>query len=95
MHDKRFEGDIERLRLPERVARLEVGRVVESCIEGNEITSVLDVGTGTGLFAEAFAGRGLVVSGVDANPEMLVAARQFVPERITAELWQRLRRSWM
>jgi ubiquinone/menaquinone biosynthesis C-methylase UbiE len=79
MHEKRFEGDITRLRNPERIARLEVERVVTLCLEGAQITYVLDVGTGTGLFAEAFAKRGLAVSGVDVNPEMLPAARVYVP----------------
>jgi len=40
---------------------------------------VLDVGTGSGLFTEAFVKRGLAVSGVDANPEMIPAARTYVP----------------
>jgi ubiquinone/menaquinone biosynthesis C-methylase UbiE len=79
MHEKRFEGDITRLRNPERIARLEVERVVTLCLEGVQIKRVLDVGTGTGLFAEAFAKRGLAVSGVDVNPEMLPAARTYVP----------------
>jgi ubiquinone/menaquinone biosynthesis C-methylase UbiE len=79
MHEKRFEGDIARLRAPERVERLEVGRVTDLCLENGEYTSVLDIGTGSGLFAESFARRGLNVSGLDANPEMLAAARQFVP----------------
>ena len=79
MHEKRFEGDIARLRAPERVERLEVGRVTDLCLENGEYTSVLDIGTGSGLFAESFAQRGLYVSGVDANPVMLAAARQFVP----------------
>jgi SAM-dependent methyltransferase len=79
MHEKRFEGDISRLRSPERVARLEVDRVVDLCLEKGQVENVLDVGMGTGLFAEAFEGRGLKVSGVDVNPEMLAAARQFVP----------------
>ena len=47
-----------------------------------QVTSILDVGTGSGLFAEVFFKRGLEVSGVDANPEMLIAARQFVPKGI-------------
>jgi ubiquinone/menaquinone biosynthesis C-methylase UbiE len=80
MHEKRFEGNIERLRTPERVKMLEVERVVHLCLEGRRSGSVLDIGTGTGLFAEAFARHGMEVSGVDANPEMLVAARKFVPQ---------------
>jgi SAM-dependent methyltransferase len=79
MHDRRFEGAIERLRSPERVDRLEVERVAGLCFENGRIASVLDVGTGSGLFAEAFAGHGAEVSGVDVNAEMLVAARRFVP----------------
>jgi ubiquinone/menaquinone biosynthesis C-methylase UbiE len=79
MHEKRFEGDIARLRSPERVERLEVGRVVDLCLDKGQVENVLDVGTGTGLFAEAFVGRSLKVSGVDVNPEMLAMARQFVP----------------
>jgi ubiquinone/menaquinone biosynthesis C-methylase UbiE len=79
MHEKRFEGDISRLRNPERLARLEVERVVTLCLEEAKIMSVLDVGTGTGVFAEAFATRGLAVTGIDVNPEMLPAARAYVP----------------
>jgi ubiquinone/menaquinone biosynthesis C-methylase UbiE len=80
MHEKRFDGEIERLRAPERVARLEVERVVSLCLNEAELKNVLDVGSGSGLFAEAFVRHGLDVSGVDANPAMLTAARQFVPE---------------
>jgi len=79
MHEKRFEGAPERLRSAERVERLEVERVTALCLEGRQRNNVLDVGTGSGLFAEAFFKHSLAVSGVDANPEMLVAARQFVP----------------
>jgi ubiquinone/menaquinone biosynthesis C-methylase UbiE len=80
MHEKRFEGDISRLRSPERVERLEVERVINLCLEKGPFISLLDVGTGTGLFAEAFAKRGLKVSGVDINPEMMAAAQMFVPD---------------
>jgi SAM-dependent methyltransferase len=80
MHEKRFEGNIERLRSPERLERLEIERVVDLCLEKGQFINLLDVGTGSGLFAEAFAKRGLQVSGVDINPEMLVAARHFVPD---------------
>jgi ubiquinone/menaquinone biosynthesis C-methylase UbiE len=80
MHERRFHGDIARLRNPDRVARMEVAKVVDlACAGVAEIHSVLDIGTGTGLFAEEFASRGYSVTGVDANPEMITAARQFVP----------------
>jgi ubiquinone/menaquinone biosynthesis C-methylase UbiE len=80
MHEKLYDGGVERLRAPERVARLEVERVVSICLEGVELKSVLDVGVGSGLFAEEFSKRGLEVAGVDVNPEMIVAAKQFVPK---------------
>jgi SAM-dependent methyltransferase len=80
MHEKRFEGNIDRLRAPERVERLEVERVMDLFLESRATGSVLDLGTGTGLFAEAFSRRGLDVAGVDANPEMLIAARRYVPK---------------
>ena len=75
MHEKIYEGGVERLRAPERVARLEVERVVSICLEGVELKSVLDVGVGSGLFAEEFSKRGLEVAGVDVNPEMIVETR--------------------
>jgi SAM-dependent methyltransferase len=80
MDEKRFDGEIERLRAPERLKRLEVERVATYCLDGAILRNVLDVGTGTGLFAEAFAERGLEVSGVDANPKMIAAASLFVPK---------------
>ncbi len=58
---------------------MEVDRTADLALEGLEASTALDVGTGSGLFAEAFARRGLAVSGVDANPEMLPAARKYVP----------------
>ncbi len=80
MHEKRFSGGIERLRSQERMDRLEVPRVIQFCLEENNYHSVLDVGTGSGLFAEGFAGRGLRITGIDANFEMLPAARSFIPQ---------------
>jgi ubiquinone/menaquinone biosynthesis C-methylase UbiE len=80
MHERRFNHQIERLRDPQRVKRLEVERVVNLTLEGLERPqSVLDVGVGSGLFAQAFSARGLATSGVDANPQMLAVAQQFVP----------------
>ncbi len=80
MHEKRFPGSPEMLRSAQRVQLLEVERVLDLCLEVFPARSVLDVGTGTGLFAEAFAARGLEVAGIDANPVMVEAARRFVPQ---------------
>ena len=78
MHERRYNGEIERLRAPERVALLEVDRVVNLCLKGIQAVDVLDVGTGSGIFAEAFSKRGMNVTGIDPNPEMLKAAKEFV-----------------
>ncbi len=71
--------DSDRLRNPERLARLEIDRVVGACLQDSGIRSVLDVGTGTGVFAEAFAAKGLSVTGVDIQESMLEGARRHVP----------------
>ena len=57
-NDRVYNRGIERLRSPERVQRLEVERVVDLCINEN-IKSVLDIGTGSALFAEAFHKKGI------------------------------------
>lgn len=78
--DRRFAGEVERLRSPERIDRLEVNRVVDLALDGIRPQTMLDIGTGSGLFAEAFAAKGLKVSGVDLREDMLEAARQYVPQ---------------
>ncbi len=80
MTERRYSGDIERLRSSERVARLEVDRVVGLSMADLSLRSLLDIGTGSGLFAEAFAAKGLKASGVDLREDMLEAARQYVPD---------------
>jgi ubiquinone/menaquinone biosynthesis C-methylase UbiE len=80
MHEKRFNREIDRLRDPERIARLELERVVDLALVGlKEIHSVVDIGTGSGLFAEKFAEKGFHVTGLDANPAMLPVAKKYVP----------------
>jgi len=79
IHNLRFRGPPDALRSQQRVALLEVDRVVQLSLEGLEIGNVLDVGTGTGIFAEAFAMLGISATGVDTNEAMLAAARQHVP----------------
>jgi ubiquinone/menaquinone biosynthesis C-methylase UbiE len=54
--------------------------VAALCSEGLSITSVLDVGTGTGVFAEAFAGGTRRVAGIDPDTELLARARSLVPD---------------
>ncbi len=78
-HDRRFQGQADRLRAPDRLARMEVPRVAALSMEGIAVQSVLDIGTGTGVFAEAFAAQGLAVTGIDVNAELLEVARQTVP----------------
>ena len=40
---------------------------------------MVDIGTGSGIFAEAFAAQGLQVAGIDLREDMLAAAQVFVP----------------
>jgi ubiquinone/menaquinone biosynthesis C-methylase UbiE len=80
MHERRFHADRSLLRSPIRIELLEVERVVELCLEAFAAKSVLDVGTGTGLFAEAFSSQGLEVAGIDASREMIETARRYVPQ---------------
>jgi ubiquinone/menaquinone biosynthesis C-methylase UbiE len=79
-HDRRFHGVPEMLRSPGRIEILEVERVVALCLEGIAARTVLDVGTGTGIFGEGFAAHGLHITGIDANPAMLEAAGRHVPQ---------------
>ncbi len=78
-HERRFHGEADRLRSLERIGLLEVDRVVALATEGLGAPKVLDIGTGTGVFAEAFAAKGLVVVGIDANPTLLEVAKREVP----------------
>ena len=78
-HERRFHGQADRLRSPDRLARLEVPRVVALSLENLAVATLLDVGTGTGVFAEEFARQGLAVTGVDVNPELMSLAREYVP----------------
>jgi len=80
MNPRQYGGEIGRLRAPDRVARLEVERVVSLSLAGLEgVRSVLDIGTGSGIFAEAFAAKGLRVGGIDLRADMLETARGYVP----------------
>ncbi len=79
MTDRKKMHDVEHLRSPQRLERMELDRVVDLCLEDITVSSVLDVGTGSGVFAEAFASSGLEVAGLDENAVMLEAARRHLP----------------
>jgi ubiquinone/menaquinone biosynthesis C-methylase UbiE len=79
MPDDKVYRAIEKLRDPNRLAFLETNRVVQLCLEGITTRTVLDVGTGSGIFAEAFDQLGLEVTGVDIQEPMLEAACTYVP----------------
>ena len=79
MYERRYHGEVERLRRPERIELLEIDRVVDLTLAEIHAHNVLDVGTGSGIFAEAFANKGLHVTGIDPNPDMLNAAQEFAP----------------
>ena len=70
---------VQKLRVPDRIAQLQVPSVVSLCLEHGRFTNLLDVGTGSGLFAEAFAASGLHVIGIDPDPKMIAAAQKAAP----------------
>lgn len=80
MNDDKIFRNIERLREPRRLALLETERVVPLCLQGPGVEKVLDIGTGSGVFAELFSRLGLDVTGIDLQEPMLEAARSFVPK---------------
>jgi ubiquinone/menaquinone biosynthesis C-methylase UbiE len=81
MNERRFNREIERLRDPDRIARLEVDRVASLVLNGMmDVRTILDIGTGSGIFAEKFSKIGMAVTGLDVNPEMLFVAKTFVPD---------------
>ena len=77
MHERRFQGDINRLRCPERLERLELNRVVNIATEGTLFHSILDVGTGSGVLP-SFYQNGYETVGVDANPEFIPLAKKIL-----------------
>ena len=84
-HERRFHGGAERLRSAARIALLETSRVVGLCTDGGGIATVLDVGTGTGVFAQAFLEVGLSTTGIDPARELLALARTHAPQAVFME----------
>lgn len=78
-HDRRFSGDMSRLRAADRLERMELFRVVNIVSSFVPTGSVLDVGSGSGVFAEEFARRGFEAMGIDVNASMVRYASTLVP----------------
>lgn len=83
MHERRYQNDVNELRNSERIKRLGLEKIIRlSLREAPRIKTLLDIGTGSGLFAEQFADKNIKVTGLDVNPKMLKAARKYLPNSI-------------
>jgi ubiquinone/menaquinone biosynthesis C-methylase UbiE len=80
MNDRIYTNGAGKLRSEERIQRLELDKVVGSCLQNTTYLTMIDIGTGSGLFAEAFSNAGLIVSGIDLNEDMITAAKKYLPE---------------
>jgi ubiquinone/menaquinone biosynthesis C-methylase UbiE len=80
MNERVFSRDAARLRDKARTEILEIDRVVSLSIEHLKVSSVLDVGTGTALFAEAFAEKAIGVAGIDIKDNMVNEAKRLLPK---------------
>lgn len=78
MNERVYSQEIERLRSMERRERLESEKVAELVTQNSSIKSLIDIGTGSGLFAEEFSKKNILVTGIDSNPEMIEAASGLV-----------------
>ena len=77
MQHKPVEHKIHKLRARDRIAQLEVKRAVNLCLKICGFERMLDVGTGSGLFAETFAAGDVSVVGIDPDSDMIDAARLY------------------
>ncbi|WP_243029821.1 methyltransferase domain-containing protein [Thermus altitudinis] len=67
-------------RRPERLKRFPPLEIARKALEDLDARSVLDIGTGTGVFAEAFTRLGLFTVGIDPRSDRLEVARAKVKE---------------
>jgi ubiquinone/menaquinone biosynthesis C-methylase UbiE len=78
MNERVYSREIEQLRSPERREKLEAEKIAD-LIANESINSLIDIGTGSGLFAEEFSKRNIKVIGIDSNSDMIEAAKSLVP----------------
>lgn len=81
INDRIYDQKAYKLRSPERLELLEPD-IVTGIIADGSIKSLLDIGTGSGIFAEKFAEKGIHVVGLDINPEMIDAAKEYLPDTL-------------
>ena len=79
MNERVYNQSPDKLRSPDRTNRLQVDVVVQRCLHDVQVKTLLDIGTGSALFAEAFKKAGVSVSGVDINSDMIDEAKRHVP----------------
>lgn len=72
-------GNKDRLRAPERLEALPRHQIIALSVDRAGIHSVLDIGVGSAVFAEAFAAAGMRVGGLDDSAVMLAEARTHAP----------------
>lgn len=80
METKIYNSKFDKLRSEERLAKMEVPRVVKLALANLDVKRVLDVGTGSGVFAEEFLKFVPEVSGVDLNAEAIELAKKYAPK---------------
>jgi ubiquinone/menaquinone biosynthesis C-methylase UbiE len=80
MNDRIYKQSPDRLWSKERIERLEIENVITYCLDDGKVNNILDIGCGSGLFAEHLVRKGLKVVGIDINQDMIDAAKNNVPE---------------
>jgi ubiquinone/menaquinone biosynthesis C-methylase UbiE len=79
VNERVFHGNADRLRSRERVELLDIPEIIRLTLENVSAESLLDVGTGTALFAEAFSKVVPAVAGIDISEPMIEESRRLLP----------------
>ncbi|MCX7833341.1 MAG: class I SAM-dependent methyltransferase [Ignavibacteria bacterium] len=80
MDERIYNQSPENLRREERIVRIQPYKVVNICLKEGKINSLLDIGTGSGLFAESFFNKNITVTGIDINKDMIKSAKKHLPK---------------
>ncbi len=80
MNERIYNQNPDKLRTKERIKRLNLQKIISICLKQGPIKTLLDIGTGSGLFAEEFFKNGVNVTGIDINKKMIKSAKKYLPE---------------